>query len=270
MNCKNCQSELSDHHKYCPQCGAQVVAKRINTKSLFNEFLYNFFGWDNSFIKTLRDMIIRPHRVVSDYLNGVRKRYVSPFIFVAVGTGLAMLVFNALSEQYLEFSNTLNEQQVEIIKENLDIKEGSKEEKQSQKQYNNLQNPEEIQKSILKYFNIVTFLLLPLYTLVSFLVFGRKLNYGEHLVVNCYLQGFSFFLGVLLFLASIYLYPPIYYFQFVIIITYYLFTYAKLLNFGIGKAILKLLLFIIVLILVIIVISIIILILILAGKFMIG
>ena len=270
MNCKNCQSELSDHDKYCPQCGAQVVAKRINTKSLFNEFLYNFFGWDNSFIKTLRDMIIRPHRVVRDYLNGVRKRYVSPFIFVAVGTGLAMLVFNALSEQYLEFSNTLGEQQVEIIKDNLDLKEGSKEEKEFQQQYNELQNPKELQESVLKYFNIITFLLLPFYTFVSYLVFGRKLNYGEHLVVNCYIQGFSFFLGVLLFVVSIYTYPPAFYFQYVIIITYYLFTYAKLLNLGTGKAILKLLLFILVLILLLVVVFIIGVILTLAGKFMIG
>jgi hypothetical protein len=101
----------------------------------------------------------------------------------------------------------------------------------------------QIQKYLLKYYNVISFLFLPLYALISWLVFGSKYNYGEHLVINSYLQGLSFFIGIITFFISVYVYQPIMLLQIAFLIFYYLWTFSKLMNFGIGKALVKLLTF---------------------------
>lgn len=255
MECKNCNAQLTEDTKFCPQCGAKVVLHRLNTKTLITEFLVSFLGWANSFLSTLRDLVVRPDQVIDAYLKGVRKRYVSPFILVAVGAALSMYVFNSYSDQYLELSTTLGEKQFELLQENID--ENDTQFKGFSNDAESFEASRKMQENILQYFNIVTFLLLPLYALISFLVFGRRLNYGEHLIVNSYLQGLSFFIGIIMFIISINTSPLLFYSQLIVIMIYYLYTYAKLLNFGLGKAILKFLLFIGVLLAVFIVITII-------------
>lgn len=247
MKCKNCHTELADSANFCHACGAKVITERVNTKLLVREFFANFLGWDNSFFKTLKNILLKPDWVINAYLNGVRKRYVSPFIFVAIGTALAMLIFNYFSGEFIEYSNSINEKQIELILESFE--EQTQNQEMAQQQMDLLQNTDEIQKVILKYFNIVTFLLLPFYTLISYLVFGKKFNYGEHLVINCYIQGLNFFIGLLLFVTSIFTNPAVYYTQLLIVIFYYLFTYSRLLNYGWGKTILKLFVFFLVLLL---------------------
>ena len=132
MKCKNCQAELVESSSYCHKCGAKVITKRVNTKSLLREFSVNFLGWDNSFLKTLKTMLIAPNEVISAYLDGVRKKYVSPFLFVAVGTAIAMLVFNSFSDEYFEFSNTIGQTQYEFIQDSYE--DGSLSEEEYKKQ----------------------------------------------------------------------------------------------------------------------------------------
>lgn len=98
-------------------------------------------------------------------------------------------------------------------------------------------------KSMLNYFNIYTFLMLPLYALVSFLVFGKPHNYGEHLVINCYLQGVAFILGVVFFLLSLVINPIVYSISILFSIVYYQYSYTKLNDYSAKQSILKLLKF---------------------------
>ena len=246
MNCKNCNTEIKDNASFCSNCGAKVVTKRINTKSLINDFISKYLGWDNSFFLTLRVLLTSPATVISEYLSGVRKRYMAPIVFVGFGVALGSIFYNSYADEYLSMTNALTESQFTIIQESYD--EGNMSEEQYQYQKENLENNKKFQENVLKYFNIVSFLSLPVYALISLLVFGRKLTYGEHLVTNCYLQGLAFFGGILFFLGGIYLWAPLISLQLVFIMPFYLWTYAKLLDFGWGKAILKFLLFLAVLI----------------------
>ena len=246
MKCKNCHSEISESSEYCPNCGAKIVRNRITLKTLFNDFLNNYVGWDNKFFKTLINLIIKPHIVVSEYLDGVRKRYVAPLVFVAFGAALSMILFNSYSEVYLETSQNVNNLQFEFIMEmsGIDIENDEVYAKEYEKMN---KNTEESQKMILKYFNIFTFLLLPFYALISFLVFGwKKITYGEHLVINCYIQGLSFFFTISLFIIGLFTSPKILYFTLLINIFYYLFVYGKLLKLSFLNIILKILKFMLV------------------------
>lgn len=218
---------------------------KISLSVLFHEFMSTYFGWDTSFARTLRGLITKPHIVISEYLNGVRKRYMPPIVFVSFGVALSSIAMNIYSDEYLKFANSFSNAQYELIQDGYE--NGTLDEKAYNSQLEGIEQSKKIQQYTLKYFNVISFALLPLYALISLLVFGRRFNYGEHLVINSYLQGMSFFIGILFIVAGIYIWQPLMYIQVFIVMPYYLWTFAKLMSFGIGKAILKFLLFVAVL-----------------------
>ena len=241
MNCKNCNTVLQDSSGFCHVCGGKVITERINTKVLIAQFMLNYIGWDNRFLVTLRAMIMRPATVISTYLDGVRSRFVPPLVFVGLGVALITIVYNTFSEEYLAIADLAGRAQLELVQDNFD--DGNLNQAQYDAQMESLEMNNQIQKYLLKYYNVISFLFLPLYALISWLVFGSKYNYGEHLVINSYLQGLSFFIGIITFFISVYVYQPIMLLQIAFLIFYYLWTFSKLMNFGIGKALVKLLTF---------------------------
>jgi hypothetical protein len=68
-------------------------------------------------------------------------------------------------------------------------------------------NQDEFSKSIMKFqmksYKLISFLQLPLITILAFLIFRKPYNFGEHLVINTYLQGIVLFLSILLFIFSL-------------------------------------------------------------------
>jgi len=239
MKCKNCKEDIFLSNNYCSNCGAEIVNERISTKILWENFAINFFGWDNKYFKTLKDLIVQPELVLGDYLQGVRKKYVSPFTFVAIGTALSMLVFTELTEEYLEISKSFTIQQIEVVNEQTKEKQPNQD-----KQKESIQESIESQRSMIKYYNLLTFLLIPLYTLGAFWVFGKPYNYGEHLIINCYLQGVTFLLTSICLLAAVYIKPQLYFLMIIGSVLYYSYGYKRIYNHNLVKTILKLLIFI--------------------------
>jgi hypothetical protein len=83
---------------YCPQCGQRKLSEKDHKVTvLFNEFLSGWLNFENSFLNTFKAFLIKPHKYVTEYLSGARKKYLSPikvfilanafyFIFPAVDT----------------------------------------------------------------------------------------------------------------------------------------------------------------------------------------
>lgn len=238
MNCKNCEQDIINTTNFCPDCGAKVVSERITTKKLWRNFATDFFGWDNKYLITLKKLVFKPEQILSEYINGTRKKYVAPFVFLAIGTAIAMLVFTEFSDKYIELVSSFNGQQFDFIQEHLGTEEGFECYEEDKKEY--IENNAEVQKSILKYFNIFTFLLIPIYAFIAYRVFGKPHNYAEHLVINCYVQGVTFLIATIAFLASVFINPVIYSLSILLSITYYSYVYKRLNGYGIGTVILKL------------------------------
>ncbi len=230
MNCKNCHTTLTAEAKFCPNCGAKVVQERMTLKKLLSDIL-EALGYDSKFFVTLRRLIFSPEKPLGEYLAGVRKRYMNPFTFFAIGAAVALLIFDQFDKEYIALTGQMGEAQA-------GVSGGSGADVPLK-----LSN-EVIQKTILKYFNLFSFLLLPAYTWVAFIVFGKPYNYGEHLVINAYLQGFSLMLTALFFLVSIFTFSGLYGFSFLLTIIYYSYTYARLYQHNVWQALFRLLKFI--------------------------
>lgn len=244
MNCKNCKSEITENDSFCNNCGAKIIKERITIKSLFSNFLIAL-GWDSNFFITLRYLLYQPQIVFGEYIEGTRKKYTNPFSFFAIITAISLFIFSQYSEQLIQLSTNTDLQQTELIDSKLveNIKKNKDFEMFGYK------NEKEFKKGIMefqmKYYNLFAFLLLPIYTLIAFIVFRKPYNYGEHLAINTYIQSITTLLSVLLFVLSILI--GFNFFGSGIMIVpffYYCFAYKKLNKLTFGQLLLKILKFI--------------------------
>lgn len=79
VTCKNCIQPLRYEDKFCSNCAAQIVSDRINFKNLMYDLFNNTLGWDNKYFYTIKMLLTRPGLVLSEYLNGARKKYSAVF-----------------------------------------------------------------------------------------------------------------------------------------------------------------------------------------------
>jgi hypothetical protein len=97
---------------------------------------------------------------------------------------------------------------------------------------------------MLKYLNLVAFLFLPFYSFLSKLIYRKPHNYGEHLVINAYIQGTTMYISILFFFMGLLIHPKIYSFSVLGFAIYYSYVFGRLYNFSFKKVILKFLKFI--------------------------
>lgn len=243
-NCKNCTLEINETDSFCKECGAKIIKERITIKGLFSNFL-TALGWDSNFFITLRYLLYQPQIVFEEYINGTRKKYTNPFSFFAIMTAVSLFIFSQYSEKLIELSTNTNLQQTELIENTIT----ENKEKNKDIEMFGYKNEEEFKKGVMefqmKYYNLFAFLLLPIYTLIAFIVFRKPYNYGEHLVINTYIQSVTTLLGALLFIFSILIGFNFFGTGVMIVpFLYYCFAYKKLNKLTIGQLLLKILKFI--------------------------
>lgn len=253
MNCKNCHHQLSENAHFCENCGAKVVIDRITFKALFLDVIINVFGFDSKFFTTLRMVARQPDVVISDVLNGVRKRYMNPFAFLAVGAAISLIVFNYFDEEFIAVNTEFNSEQISEISQqaNMDIsamkglseKEIQGLEMKKQIAQANLKFMEGYMNFTLQYYNLFAFLFLLIYALLSKWTFWKPHNFGEHIVINAYIYGFTTYLSLILFFLAIVVHPSIYIYSMFLYMLFYMYAFGRLYKLSIWRNILKLLRF---------------------------
>ncbi len=265
MTCKNCENVLEDDALFCERCGAKVVKHRITFTLLLQE-LFASFGWDSLYFSTLKKMVFTPQVVLQGYLDGARKKFVNPFAYLAVGAALSLIIFNFFSKEFVDVNNSFNISTKNTWKEKAEM-DISKLKNVSEQEVKKLKQEQKDAQMALKfgdayfdifvrYFNIISFLFIPFYALISHLTFRKPNNYGEHIVINSYLQGTTMYISILFFLLAMLISPKLYPFSTIAFILYYLFAFNKLYKLNFKQTLLKFLRFCIVCILVFLTIAI--------------
>lgn len=188
MNCKNCHTELQEQDDYCTSCGGKVIRNRLTIRNLFEHVSETFFNYDNKLLRTLIDLFKKPEAVIGGYINGTRKRYVNPISYVALSLtigGLYMLILNKF------FPNAMAEMS------SMAVQKGQEEFMSNYWSF------------LQKYYSFFMIMLIPLYALISRLVFvnRKEYNYTEHLVMAMYIMAqfslVSSFLNIILLLLQL-------------------------------------------------------------------
>ena len=200
MKCKNCQTKLQPEDQFCNTCGAKVIKERITFRSLLND-LIAALGWDSKFIVTLRQLILHPEIVLSNYINGTRKRYTNPFTFFGIIAGFSVFFFNLYSDKLIQITN-----EHQIFSQEVIEKMNNNNEKDTSNTFDTSVKKNFLTKYItyqLKYYNLIAFLSLPFVVLIAFVVFGKPYNYGEHFVINVYLNAVTILFSSIIFIFTV-------------------------------------------------------------------
>ncbi len=178
-SCVNC-GKVSDS-QFCPDCGQNLNAKPISFKVISFEMTDKWLGFDTKFGRTLRDLTIRPHRLIEQYLNRNTVKYVGPLGYFVIVTALMLLVFDLFNVNVQEL----------ILKSNesfgIDpVAEGNKQKEMQDK----------LMGMISSNFRIMAGLIVPFTALGLMLTFRKSRNYLENLVASLYLHAHTIWITV--------------------------------------------------------------------------
>jgi len=98
--CLNCNYVVEN--RFCPNCGQENVDTRKTFHHLFIHFFEDLTHYENSFWKTIRNLIFKPASLTKEYLSGKRMSYLAPvrlYIFISFAT---FLTISLAPEQELE------------------------------------------------------------------------------------------------------------------------------------------------------------------------
>ncbi len=74
--CANCGTVSTGN--FCPNCGQSMMIGRLRASNLYKQTISSVLRLDPLFLKTVWQLIIRPWKVISDYLSGHQVCYMAP------------------------------------------------------------------------------------------------------------------------------------------------------------------------------------------------
>jgi len=220
MDCKNCGTALISENKFCNTCGAKVIENRLTVGHLFEDFKEKFLDIDNTFLRTFISLFKRPDDVINGYIRGTRKKYVNVLNYIALAitiSGLQFFILKKFFPDVMQFPENLSD--------------GN-------------QMGASIMNFILEYNSFIYIILIPLYGLLSKIVFKniKKYNYVEHIVIMGYTMSH---LSIALFIPGIILsifgfnYFDYNYIFVVVMILYNAYCFKKLYQLSLKRIIVK-------------------------------
>jgi hypothetical protein len=93
MNCKNCNSEVSQN--FCPNCGQAANPARIDGRYILSE-IGKVFQLEKGIFYTIRELIVHPGLSIRDFIAGNRDKLIKPLTFVII-TSVVYSLFNRLT-----------------------------------------------------------------------------------------------------------------------------------------------------------------------------
>ncbi|GAA0725176.1 hypothetical protein GCM10009430_30420 [Aquimarina litoralis] len=162
-NCKNCGHNV-EKVNFCSHCGAKKITKRITYKNLISEITEVYLNIDNTLIKTIKDLTIKPHIVINDYINGVRKKHLNLPSYLLLSLTLSTLL-TFIKEKAFDITPEID------------------------KSDKNSEVVEFLIETVEKFPTLGYFILIPMFSLMSRFIFRkyRRYNFLEHNVINAYL-----------------------------------------------------------------------------------
>jgi uncharacterized protein DUF3667 len=144
-SCLNCNSVVIGN--FCSNCGQKKEVSKLTWTSLINELFHFLSHLEKGFINTSFQLLIRPDKVIGEYLNGKRKKYFKPLSLFLIWVSVHLLVY--------KFTSAIMN-------------------------YENIRNKAEIGDYVVKHTALFGFFLIPILSFLLWLIVSRpKLNYIE-------------------------------------------------------------------------------------------
>lgn len=97
--CRNCGA--SRVGAYCHACGQRFLNGPITFRDVAEQAVRIFMDLDRGFLYTLRMMLLRPDQVVRRYLDGERRRFMSPIAYFLLAVTASIVVIGVVQEEFI-------------------------------------------------------------------------------------------------------------------------------------------------------------------------
>lgn len=94
--CLNCSNGFDG--KFCNECGQKASTHRFTLHEWFHEIPHSIFHIDGGFFYTFKNLCLRPGNMIREYLEGRRKSYFSPFLYVLIWCGVFVVISSLLGK----------------------------------------------------------------------------------------------------------------------------------------------------------------------------
>lgn len=183
--CANCGRAIEGaDQRFCPVCGQPTPMHRIDWHFMAHELEHSVLHMDRGILYSIRELMLRPGRLMRDYLEGRRARQAKPFLLLMV-TAAAVVFLGKLALA----GNVMDS----VVQINTLAATGASPDAQAV-QAAILQAQSVVQDWMNRNFALFTLLLIPLEALAFRLAFigTGRLNYPEWLVVVAFLTVQTF------------------------------------------------------------------------------
>ncbi|KRA51593.1 DUF3667 domain-containing protein [Pseudoxanthomonas sp. Root630] len=191
--CINCGRAVADpQQKFCPACGQPTPAHRIDWHFLGHELEHSVFHMDRGFLYTLKQLMLRPGRLIRNYIEGRRAGVVKPVLLIMMtGAAATLMAHYALDGDALGASLTAGMEAGAGHQGSLNAKQA-----EAMAQMANVFGV--VKDWMNRHLTLITLLLLPVQAAAFKLTFRRfkQINYPEWLVITSFLMAQLFVVWV--------------------------------------------------------------------------
>ena len=206
--CKNCGTPLTG--EYCAKCGQRDYDFNKSFGELGAELAESFFNWDTKLVRAVFDLIFRPGMLTKAFLAGKRASQVPPlrfYLFVSIIYFLASSFAPGKAVQIDDPDTKLDVATMPLDDQSKLAVLDAKKEVEAARRRNpdsfevrindlfreRMGRLDEIKKLITANIPNLVFALLPVFALITRLIFRRaRLGYLSHLVMALHLHTFFF------------------------------------------------------------------------------
>lgn len=182
---------------------------RITLQFLWQEVL-STLSWDKGLFFTIRELLIRPGEAIGDYLAGERNRNSNPIRFLVFTTAIASFItikLDLFQSLFVDNINLLNGEKQQLV--------------------------QDVTLFVYHYYNIITFLSVPILAGLTYLFFRRReYNYAEHLTLSAFLSA-EYMVLYIFTMAESYYQP--YLFNIIGLVAWFVYLTWGLMSFFPGK-----------------------------------
>lgn len=107
-NCLNCEHIVEE--RFCTHCGQENTEPKQVFHYLFTHFIEDFTHYDGQFWKTIKNLLFKPGKLTTIYLEGKRQMYVPPvklYIFMSFITFFMFSIFPLMKPNFDHTESTI-------------------------------------------------------------------------------------------------------------------------------------------------------------------
>lgn len=97
---------------YCHECGQHFREERLALRLLAAEFAERVLSLEGGLLLTLRELTLRPGRMIAAYVGGQRRRYMNPFSYLFLSAAFSLLTYQTV---YAEKTHAFRDAQARAL-----------------------------------------------------------------------------------------------------------------------------------------------------------